>query len=190
MDFGNEGHSLGLGRAAPSAGLGVGYKAMFDDTITSSGNITIVKPESPVFAAKDDADLSELDNGLTTNHFPGFRTLDTRNRIISAFESQLKTDGTTSSYMYVRNYADSSTTYAGQKGLKIQMDKTGAIGWTVDGPAEFRGAINAVNKSGDTITGKLTIGTTSQSAAPTGSITIHDTRNYAWTPTSLDKGIN
>lgn len=40
------------------------------------------------------------------------------------------------------------------------------------------------------MSGKLTIGTTSQSAAPTASITIHDTRNYTWTPTSLDKGVN
>ncbi len=47
-----------------------------------------------------------------------------------------------------------------------------------------------VNVSGDTMTGKLTVGTTSQSAAPTASITIHDTRNYTWTPTSLDKGVN
>ena len=47
-----------------------------------------------------------------------------------------------------------------------------------------------VNVSGDTMTGKLTVGTTSQSAAPTASITVHDTRNYTWTPTSLDKGVN
>lgn len=28
------------------------------------------------------------------------------------------------------------------------------------------------------MSGSLTVGTTSQSAAPTGSITVHDTRNY------------
>ena len=157
MDFKAGGEAIGIGRAAPSSGLEVGYKAVFDDTVTSLGDMTNIKPVSPIYAAKDGADLSESDNGLTANHFPGFRTLDARNRIISAYESQVKTDGTTASYMYVRNYADSSTTYAGQKGLKIQMDKTGAVEWTVSDPAKFREAIGAVGNVGDTMTGNLVL---------------------------------
>ena len=209
MDFGNQGQSVGIGRAASNLGLEVGYKTTFDDDVvmyqdlsvdgdisssaevsatdsndvvhnltdkadqsdvdtdlagkvsksgdTMTGDLVNTKPESPIFVAKDGADLSETDNGITANHFPGFRTYDALGRIVSSYESQIKTDGTASSYMYVRNYADNSSSHVGQKGLKIQLDKSGTGTWTVDEPASFRSAINAVNKSGDTVTGILSV---------------------------------
>lgn len=47
-----------------------------------------------------------------------------------------------------------------------------------------------LSTAGGTLTGNLTVGTTSQSAAPTAGIFVHDTRSYAWTPTSLSKSVN
>lgn len=44
--------------------------------------------------------------------------------------------------------------------------------------------------SGGTLTGDLTVGTTSQSAAPTGSIHVHDVRSYAIPTTMFNKGAN
>ena len=63
-----------------------------------------------------------------------------------------------------------STTTAGI--IKIGTGSTNAASGDHDHDSVY------VNVSGDTMTGKLTVGTTSQSAAPTASITIHDTRNY------------
>lgn len=38
MDFGHEGKAIGIGRAAPTSGLEIGYKTVFDDTITQVAN--------------------------------------------------------------------------------------------------------------------------------------------------------
>ena len=44
--------------------------------------------------------------------------------------------------------------------------------------------------AGGTLTGNLTVGTTSQAAAPTASIFVHDLRNYEIPVTMFDKGVN
>ena len=44
--------------------------------------------------------------------------------------------------------------------------------------------------TGGTLSGDLTVGTTSQSAAPTGAIHVHDIRNYTIPPNMLSKGVN
>ena len=44
--------------------------------------------------------------------------------------------------------------------------------------------------TGGTLSGKLTVGTSSQNAAPTGAIHVHDIRNYTIPPMMLSKGVN
>ena len=85
-----------------------------------------------------------------------------------------------------------TTTYHRRKLSNIfkalsSADVTTALGFT---PANSSHTHSYLPLSGGTLTGKLTVGTTSQSAAPTASITVHDTRSYTWIPTSLDKGVN
>lgn len=138
------------------ANIGAVNKA--GDTMT--GDLVNAKPSSPIFVVRDEADLSETDNGITSTHFPGFRAYDARKRIISAFETPIYADGTTQAKFYVRNYADASTSHVGQQGMAIQMDKQGNVSWFVSEPASFCSAINAVKKSGDTVTGSYSLKST------------------------------
>lgn len=108
------------------------------DTMT---NTLTINKASPYFGAKDTGDCSYADNNVTANHYPGFRALDALARIVAAFEGTLYTTGDTRAGFYVRNYADSSTSYAGHKGMSIKMDKQGNATWVVDEPAGFRSAI-------------------------------------------------
>lgn len=79
-------------------------------------------------------------------------------------------------------YADTGETLP----KKTTITMTG-LGISLSSPSK----IFALNENGATITGRLSLGyPDQQSVAPTGRIAIQDSRSYAWTPTSLDKGIN
>lgn len=102
-------------------------------------------------------DLSKANNGVSATQYPTtFSILDTASRIAARQEAIIYADGNVRSYWYVRNY-DTSGEAVGQKGLWMQMDKSGNLTWSVSDSANFRNAINAVNKSGDTMTGGLTV---------------------------------
>ena len=100
-------------------------------------------------------DATAADNGVTSTVYPTtYNILDKNGLIISRKEGVISSDGTIASYWYTRNY-DSNGTQKGQKGIRMTMDKSGNLTWGVDDSANFRSAIGAVNKAGDTMTGDL-----------------------------------
>ena len=96
-----------------------------------------------VFRRVDSVDASLANNNLTTdNLYPTtFNILDKSNRILSRIECIPKSNGTISSYWYVRNY-DTAGTMTGQKGIKMIIAKNGSLSYEVAEPTNFRNAIN------------------------------------------------
>lgn len=111
-------------------------------------------------------DLSKANNGVSSTLYPTtFNIEDSAGRITTRLEGVIKSDGTVSSYWYLRNYNTSGTQVA-QKGIQMTMAKDGTLTYTVSDGAKFRSAIGVystsecdtryVNISGDTMTGNLT----------------------------------
>lgn len=136
---------------------------------------------SPCVLSKvSDVDASKANNNVSSTRYPAYYVSDSSNRILTRLESVIESDGDIGSYWYVRNY-DTSGTQVGQKGIKMSMDKTGGLSYTVDEAAKFRSALELatvassgsyndlsnkptipdisgkVNKSGDTMSGALTM---------------------------------
>lgn len=106
--------------------------------------------------------VSEVDASLSNNnistvmHPTTFNIVDKSSRIISRQECIVRSNGNIESYWYVRNYKTDGTMIA-QKGILMMMNKSGILTYGVSDPDNFRSAISAVNKAGDTMTDSLTI---------------------------------
>lgn len=112
-------------------------------------------------------DLSKANNGVSSTLYPTtFNIEDSAGRITTRLEGVIKSDGTVSSYWYLRNYNTSGTQVA-QKGIQMTMAKDGTLTYTVSDGNRFRSAIGVysttesdnryVNVTGDTMTGGLTL---------------------------------
>jgi hypothetical protein len=87
--------------------------------------------------------LSAADNGVSSTQYPTtFAITDASNRIIARLEGIVQSDGVIGSYWYIQNY-DTSGTRVGIKGIKMSMDKSGNLTYTIADPANFRSAISA-----------------------------------------------
>ena len=86
-------------------------------------------------------DASLPKNGVTSAQYPTtFSILDKSNRILTRNEAIINTDGSIAAYWYVRNYNTSGKQVA-QKGIKISMNKSGAVSYSVDEGSKFLSAI-------------------------------------------------
>lgn len=86
-------------------------------------------------------DASKANNNVSSTQYPTtFNITDNANRIISRKECVVQSDGQIGSYWYTRNYNTSGGMVA-QKGIRMMMNKSGALTWSVDDAASFRSAI-------------------------------------------------
>lgn len=88
-------------------------------------------------------DLSKTDNGVSATVYPStFSMLDAGSRIATRLEGLIMQSGNVRSYWYTRNY-DTAGNMVAQKGIWMQMDKSGNLTWNVSDYANFRTAIGA-----------------------------------------------
>ena len=104
---------------------------------TSGGNIT-----GNLSYKSSTIDASLANNGVSSTQYPTtFNILDKSNRILTRKEAVIESNGNISAYWYVRNY-NTSGTQVGQKGIKITMNKSGAVTYGVDEPSSFLSALS------------------------------------------------
>lgn len=102
-------------------------------------------------------DLSKSNNGVSSTQYPTtFCIEDSAGRIATRMEGVVSSNGTMAAYWYVRNY-NTSGTQIGQKGIQMIMDKSGNLTYSISDAANFRSAIGAVNRAGDTLTASFTL---------------------------------
>lgn len=100
-------------------------------------------------------DATLANNNVSSTIYPTtFNILDKNNRILNRLECIAASNGSISSYLYVRNYKTDGSMVA-QKGIKLTMAKNGTLTYDVADANNFRSAISAVNKAGDILTGNL-----------------------------------
>ena len=128
-------------------------------TVASSGNYNDLtnKPTIPDISTKvsktgdtmtgvlsykaTNVDASKANNNVSSTQYPTtFNITDNAGRIISRKEGIVQSDGQIGSYWYTRNYNTSGGQVA-QKGIRMMMNKSGALTWSVDDAASFRSAI-------------------------------------------------
>ncbi len=118
-----------------------------------------IRVENEIINKSNKADLTLADNGLTEVIYPSNNSfIDKNSRIMGRNEMVIRPNGNVEGFWYVRNYATTSSNvddYIAQKGIRIVMDKSGNLTYNISDNANFRSAINAVNKAGDTLTGNL-----------------------------------
>ena len=131
----------------------VGAVAKSGDTMT--GNLSIGRSAPLLNLKNTDVDMSAANNGLSSGiHYPGVNISDNSDRIVARLEAVINSSGNNGFNLYARNY-DTSGTQTGQKGISGTINKSGTMTYSVSDPANFRSAISAVNKAGDTMTGNL-----------------------------------
>lgn len=106
---------------------------------------------------KTNLDLKLANNGVSSGiSYPTmFHLKDKNNYTMVRLEGYIESNGNVGSKWYVDNYAVGGTSSIARKGIRMSLDKSGNLKYYIDDAANFRSAISAVNKSGDTMTGTL-----------------------------------
>lgn len=108
-------------------------------TVGTNGNVDItgtLSYKSPTI------DASLANNGVSSTQYPTtFNILDKSGRILTRKEAVIESGGNISAYWYVRNY-NTSGAQVGQKGIKITMNKSGAVTYGIDEPSKFLSALS------------------------------------------------
>lgn len=107
---------------------------------TITGNIIV---NGGLYRANTSADATLADNGVSSTLYPAWYASDKNNKILARVEALIGASGNIGSYWYVKNYKADGT-QVGLKGIRMIMDKTGALTYTVSDPDKFRTAINAL----------------------------------------------
>lgn len=137
-----------------------GNPAWRDDNATDSTKLPLSGGTltGNLYVKYSSIDASKANNNVSSTQYPtSFNILDTADRILARNEAVIESNGKISTYWYVQNF-DTSGTKVGQKGIRLTMDKTGALTYTVSDAANFRSAIGAGTSS-------LSLGTSSTTAA-------------------------
>lgn len=87
----------------------------------------------------DTVDMTKTDNNITTTIYPStFNLVDKNDKIMTRLEGIPQSSGTMNSYWYVRNYKTDGA-LAGQNGIKLIMEKTGAFRADIEGDLYLTG---------------------------------------------------
>lgn len=114
----------------------------------------------------NEMDVTLSNNNISTQIWPTtFNIMDKNERIVNRIECIPCSNGNIESYWYLRNYGTDGTMVA-QKGIRMTINKSGTLTYSVADPANFRSAISAVNKAGDTLTGNLSYNMNSSTQIP------------------------
>lgn len=86
-------------------------------------------------------DASKADNNVTTTAYPTTCCIqDSGGRILTRLESVVETNGNIGSIWYIRNY-NTEAAQVGSKGIRMTMDKSGTLTYSISDPDKFRAAI-------------------------------------------------
>lgn len=94
-----------------------------------------------VYYRRANIDVTQSNNGVTSAQYPRFKEIQDANgvRIIN-LEAQIHPNGKVGSYWNIRNY-NGSTSAIATKGIKMLMDKSGNLDYTISDADNFRTAI-------------------------------------------------
>lgn len=93
------------------------------------------------------SDATHTDNNVSSALWTSAMTInDSQDHLLTRYETEVNPNGNISSIWYIRNY-DTTGNIKGSKGLRMTMDKSGALSWTVHDPDNFRSAISAASAS-------------------------------------------
>lgn len=96
---------------------------------------------------RSEIDASKSNNNVSSISYPStFCVLDVAGRILSRKELIVNPNGDLACYWYVRNYNTGGTIVA-QKGIKLTVNKSGNLTYSIDDAANFRSAIGAGTSS-------------------------------------------
>ena len=114
-----------------------------------------------IYAKFTNIDASKSNNNVSADTYPTtFSIYDTADRILTRMEAVVHPTGNIDAYWYVKNYKTDGTK-ASQKGIRMSMDKTGVLTYTVDDADKFRTAISLNNVTNNKQVKGLSSGTTS-----------------------------
>lgn len=102
----------------------------------NSATLTAIANNAWIKLKSSDIDLTKDDNDVTAIRYPAYIATDKNDRIISRLESVVEPSGMTWTYLQVRNYKTSDGTNP-NAGIKVGMDKTGAVKYTVSQVTQF-----------------------------------------------------
>lgn len=109
--------------------------------LPNNGVATLTMAVPQLRGKSSEINAQAADNGVSTTRYPTVNELlDKNDLIIGRDELIVQSNGKIKKFWYVRNY-NGSTSAVGQKGLAIEMDKTGNVVWTVHDPQYFNAAI-------------------------------------------------
>ena len=136
------------------------------DTMTGGLNatfLTALASGSPVVSSKStNVDASKANNNVSSTQYPAYYIQDGSGRILARLEGVIESSGNIGSFWYVSNY-DTSGSLVAQKGIKMTVDKAGAMAYSIDDNGKFRNALGlatvAASGSYNDLTNKPTIPT-------------------------------
>lgn len=104
-----------------------------------SGGITL--HDYNITLQMDSINASQANNNISSTQYPtAFLITDIGKKTLVRIEGIIESNGNIGSYWYVRNYNTSGTQVA-QKGIKMTMDKSGNLTYTIQDAANFRTAL-------------------------------------------------
>lgn len=108
--------------------------------IVSSGGIAVY--DNNITLQMDSVNASQANNNVNSTQYPtAFLITDIGKKTLARIEGVIESNGNIGSYWYVRNYNTSGTQVA-QKGIKMTMDKSGNLTYTIQDAANFRTALS------------------------------------------------
>lgn len=125
----------------------------------TAANVGAVATNAPVIFTNSAIDLTKADNNLTNDVWmQSVEWQDKNNKMLAVIDGVTKSNGQTQLYLGVRNF-NTNGNRATNKGISIIADKNNNLTYVFDDAQNARSALGAVAKSGDTMTGSLTLNT-------------------------------
>lgn len=148
IDINQSGTAIGFGRAVTTnKGQSSDNGFHCDMNTYIYNNLNIQKNYTNVCSKNTGIDISKANNNVTSTVYPCYYMTDSANRIISRFESVVKSNGSVGFYIYARNYNTSGTQLL-QGGIAGHIAQGATeMTYSVTTPANFRSAIGAAASS-------------------------------------------
>ena len=144
MDWKAGGGAVGIGRAAPASGLEVGYEATFDSKVTALAHIRTLNSNLVRDATCSSSQYSKQ-----------FRIADVNDKTVAFFDGGVSTVGSSMARIIAFATDPNDPSSSIYNAFTVTQRSDGTRAYSVSAPAEFRSAIGAVNKAGDTVSGHL-----------------------------------
>ena len=140
IDVKPPGDGIAFGKTATKIGMEIAMPVNIDNRPFTVTNNTI-------FQKSTDTDLTKTDNDIISNTYWAHVYQDQNNKEQGRFGFGTLVDGRTRTEMRVANY-DTDGNKVGNKGIVIDMDKSGNITYSISQPEQLRAALGLHTKTG------------------------------------------